>query len=89
MIMEAEKNIEGNNMGLYGKGEPWAIDVKSGEAVYICQCGKTSNPPFCDGSHQGTDFTPLAFTPDKDDTIYVCGCGKSANKPWCDGSHNR
>ncbi len=76
-------------MALYEKGAPHIKELKAGESVYICQCGKTNNAPYCDGSHQGTEVTPLAHTPDQDGPIFVCGCGKSANKPWCDGSHNQ
>ena len=24
-------------------------------------CGQSKNQPFCDGSHQGTEFAPVAF----------------------------
>jgi len=76
-------------MTLYQKGEPYAIDVKSSNTVYICQCGKTNRPPFCDGSHQGSEKEPLAHTATSDETLYICGCGKSGNIPFCDGSHNK
>jgi len=26
--------------------------VESGSEVYLCRCGKSSNKPFCDGSHR-------------------------------------
>lgn len=74
------------SMSTYGK--PYERTLKSGETVYICQCDKSSTPPFCDGSHQQHSGTePLAHTAEKDETVYVCGCGKTGNKPWCDGSH--
>ncbi len=72
---------------MYSSGSPIIEELKAGETVYICCCGKTANAPYCDGSHQGTDKTPLAHTPDKDGPVYVCGCGKSGNIPFCDGSH--
>ena len=75
-------------MNLYGKGSPYTIDVTAGEAVYICQCGHTNNPPYCDGTHSkypGTE--PLAHTPKSDGEVHVCGCGKTSTKPWCDGTH--
>lgn len=28
---------------------------------YVCACGRTSNQPFCDGSHQGTAIQPLVL----------------------------
>ena len=67
---------------------PYAVDVTEGETYYWCACGKSKNQPFCDGSHQGSDFTPVAFTAEKSEKVYFCGCKKSANKPLCDGTHN-
>lgn len=67
---------------------PYAVDVTAGETYYWCACGKSKNQPFCDGSHQGSDFTPVAFTAEKSEKVYFCGCKKSANKPLCDGTHN-
>ena len=26
--------------------------VESGSEVFLCRCGKSSNKPFCDGSHR-------------------------------------
>jgi CDGSH-type Zn-finger protein len=76
-------------MSMYSRGEPYVHPIKNGDTVYICQCGFTQSPPFCDGSHEqhpGTE--PLEHTATADDTLYICGCGKSGNKPWCDGSHS-
>lgn len=75
-------------MGIYDKGAPHVSEIKKGDTVYICQCGLTSNPPFCDGSHQTTDKTPLAHTSNEDGMLFICGCGKTGNGPWCDGSHS-
>ena len=72
---------------MYSKGEPIVTDVKKDDTVYICRCGLTKTPPYCDGSHAGTDKTPLAYTAKSSEQLYVCGCGKSANMPFCDGSH--
>jgi Iron-binding zinc finger CDGSH type len=30
---------------------------RPGEAVYLCRCGRSSNKPFCDGSHARTGWT--------------------------------
>ncbi len=76
-------------MSMYDSGAPIVEELKAGDTVYICRCGKTGNAPWCDGSHAGTDITPLAHTPEKDGEVYICGCGKSGNIPWCDGSHNK
>ncbi len=77
-------------MAMYENGYPYMHGLKSGETVYICQCGKTAMPPFCDNSHKNQPGTePLAHTAKKDETLYICGCGKSRNLPWCDSSHNK
>ena len=26
------------------------------KAVFICRCGQTNNPPFCDGAHKACGF---------------------------------
>lgn len=66
---------------------PYAVDLEPG-TYYWCSCGKSSNQPFCDGSHVGTDFSPLAFTVSEAGTQYLCGCKRTANPPYCDGTHN-
>ncbi|MDH5423448.1 MAG: CDGSH iron-sulfur domain-containing protein [Gammaproteobacteria bacterium] len=64
------------------------IEVKAGKTVYICQCGRTKNPPYCDGSHQGTENTALEYTAVENKQLYICGCEKSGDIPFCDGSHS-
>ncbi len=67
---------------------PFAVDVKSGDKYFWCACGKSAKQPFCDGSHEGSDFLPKPYTVDKDGTLYFCGCKHSKNSPLCDGTHN-
>lgn len=67
---------------------PHAVDVAQGKTYHWCACGRSKNQPFCDGSHQGTGFQPVAFTAEKSGTAYLCGCKRTANRPFCDGSHN-
>ncbi len=69
--------------------KPMAVELKAGETVWWCSCGRSRKQPFCDGSHQGTDFEPLEFTAEKDGKHFFCLCKRSANPPLCDGSHNR
>lgn len=58
------------------------------EGTYnFCRCGKTTTPPYCDGSHQGSEITPLEFTSDGKTPMALCMCGLTGNAPRCDGSH--
>jgi CDGSH-type Zn-finger protein len=67
----------------------FSIELKAGQTVYWCSCGRSGNQPFCDGSHAGSGFEPLAFTPDRDDKYYFCTCKRTAKPPFCDGTHKR
>lgn len=69
------------------KKGPYMVDVEPG-SYYWCACGKSSKQPFCDGSHNGTDFTPLKVDIDQAKTVAFCGCKRSGNKPYCDGTHS-
>ena len=66
---------------------PIPVTLEKGKEYYWCACGRSQNQPFCDGSHQGTEFQPLAFTAEKDGKTYLCQCKRSSNPPFCDGSH--
>jgi len=66
---------------------PCAVEVETGKSYWWCACGRSQGQPFCDGSHQGTDFVPLEYKADKSGTVYFCGCKHSAHAPMCDGSH--
>ena len=69
---------------------PYKAELIEGETYYWCSCGASKNQPFCDGSHKGTDFVPLAFKHEKPSgDAYLCGCknNKKESGPNCDGSH--
>ena len=68
---------------------PIAVDVTAGEEYYFCVCGKSSNQPFCDGSHKGSGFAPLAFVADATEKAYLCRCKQTARAPYCDGTHKQ
>lgn len=68
---------------------PFPVDVEAGKTYYWCACGRSKTQPFCDGSHQGTGFTPVKYIAEKDQQVYFCGCKQTANPPFCDGSHKK
>ncbi|KGD60315.1 hypothetical protein T9A_02708 [Alcanivorax jadensis T9] len=67
--------------------QPYPLPVKKGEKVFWCACGRSKNQPYCDGSHKGTDITPVAYTAPRDKIVFFCGCKHSGKGPVCDGSH--
>lgn len=66
---------------------PYAVELAPGD-YWWCACGLSKKQPFCDGSHKGTDLTPLKFTVATAEKKFLCGCKASKNKPFCDGTHN-
>ncbi|MBX3705263.1 MAG: CDGSH iron-sulfur domain-containing protein [Pseudomonadales bacterium] len=67
---------------------PYPVDVTAGRKYFWCACGRSAKQPFCDGSHEGTGITPLAYTAEADRTLYFCGCKQTGKAPLCDGRHN-
>lgn len=66
---------------------PYIENLEPGD-YYWCSCGKSNNQPFCDGSHKGTEFSPVKFTITENDDKYLCGCKQTTDAPFCDGTHN-
>ncbi len=67
--------------------EPAVLELEPG-TYYWCSCGRSKKQPFCDGSHQGTDFTPQVVEISEKQTVALCQCKQSKNGAFCDGSHN-
>ena len=67
---------------------PFPVEVEEGKKYFWCACGKSANQPFCDGSHKGSEFTPIKFTVTSKAPLALCGCKHSKDKPFCDGTHN-
>ena len=68
---------------------PIGVDVEAGKSYWWCTCGKSAKQPFCDGSHKGTEFTPLKYDAPESRKAYFCTCKATGNSPLCDGSHSR
>ena len=69
--------------------KPIVVDETPGKKAY-CQCGLSSNLPYCDGAHsrENTGLSPIVVEVEAAGTKSICQCHKSGNLPWCDGTHN-
>ena len=65
---------------------PYVVDVEPGTYAW-CACGHSSNQPYCDGSHAGSDVSPVIEQVTEAKTVAWCGCKASGNGAFCDGSH--
>jgi len=68
------------------ESHPMMMDLAPG-TYYWCQCGKTKNVPYCDGSHAGSGVEPLAFEIAEAGTYAICNCGLTTAPPFCSGAH--
>jgi CDGSH-type Zn-finger protein len=66
---------------------PYAVEVEAGQSYFWCACGRSKAQPFCDGSHKGTDFTPVKYEAIESEKVFFCGCKFTESRPTCDGSH--
>ncbi|OGQ90477.1 MAG: cytochrome C551 [Deltaproteobacteria bacterium RIFOXYA12_FULL_58_15] len=67
--------------------QPAVVELGPG-TYHWCACGQSAGQPFCDGSHQGTDFEPLAFELAEKKRVALCLCKHTTKPPHCDGTHN-
>lgn len=76
------------NQPVIADKNPAVMELEA-STYYWCSCGKSNNQPFCNGSHEGTEFTPLAFEVTEKKNIAMCNCKHTNNPPYCDGSHSK
>lgn len=68
---------------------PAAVEVEAGKSYWWCACGKSKRQPFCDGSHKGSEFSPVEYKAEKSGTVWFCACKQTGRVPLCDGTHNK
>lgn len=66
---------------------PFPVEVEEGKSYFWCACGKSAKQPFCDGSHKGSEFSPVKYTAPASKKVFFCGCKHTGKAPLCDGSH--
>jgi len=67
--------------------KPVLTELRADEQYHWCACGRSGSQPFCDGSHVGSAFEPVQFTPDSTGEATLCACKRTGSPPYCDGSH--
>ena len=59
-----------------------SVDVEQGKSYYWCSCGKSSKQPFCDGSHKGTEFNPVAYKAEETKKMFFALVNKLTINPF-------
>lgn len=65
---------------------PFVSELEAG-TYHWCACGRSKNQPWCDGSHAGTEFQPMAVTLTEKKRYAFCTCKHTKTPPFCDGTH--
>ena len=66
----------------------YKIEMEPGAYAW-CACGLSKGQPFCDGSHKGTEFSPLVVKVEEKKLVSWCGCEHAKTKPFCDHTHRQ
>lgn len=66
--------------------KPLFMDIEHG-TYFWCACGKSTNQPYCDGSHKGTGITPVKVEIEEPKKVAWCMCRHTGKSPFCDGTH--
>jgi len=66
---------------------PQMVKLETGKTYAWCACGKSESQPWCNGVHEGSDFSPNVFTAEKSKRVALCLCKQTGNPPYCDGAH--
>ena len=66
----------------------FCFEVTAGKRYLWCSCGRSKTQPFCDGSHVGTGFLPVAYKAERTEDVIFCGCKHTSTAPFCDGTHS-
>ncbi len=69
-----------------GGRAPQIVMLEPGR-YWWCACGRSKNQPFCDGSHEGSEFLPRQIDVEEAKRVALCTCKRTGNQPYCDGTH--
>lgn len=68
------------------QNRPFVMACQAGKYAW-CRCDRSDAYPMCDGTHRGSDSTPLKVVFDEPRQVAWCACGQSKGAPFCDGTH--
>ncbi len=66
--------------------KPTVLELEPG-TYWWCACGRSKNQPWCDGSHKGTEFSPVKLEVTEKKRYALCLCKHTKKSPLCDGTH--